>query len=519
MIIDPGARDEIRMSEPSVLFPSRGARVVATEDPDIFRDLNLDQVFNTILSGFEEYELRPYMRNLLRGVDEVAYRHEVFRDLERPAIRCAVQDFCLAMRAMRDALRMEEKLSYKQQKEWWFLDAVATYCGAVREMARRSTGLPVVSRGLRALLDYLVRYAASERFQALEREVRALREGLDDIRYAIHIKGNRVSVMRYAGEPDYSAEITELFARFHQGTVEDHRVRLGDSPDMDSVEARVVELVARLYPDVFRALEAFRADRRDYLDAVLATFDREIQFYVAYLSWVERLRAHGLPFCYPEVSETCKEIEVREGFDLALALKLEHGTVVRNDFFLRGLERILVVTGPNNGGKTTFARMVGQLHYLAGLGLPVPAAYARLILPDRVFTHFEREEDLATLRGKLDDELVRIRDILQHAGERSVIVMNESFSSTALRDALYLGTKILRRVIDIGAIGVYVTFVDQLAALAPQTVSMVGVVDPSDPARRTYRFERRPADGRAYALAVAEKYGLTYERLRKRIAS
>jgi DNA mismatch repair protein MutS len=95
--------------------------------------------------------------------------------------------------------------------------------------------------------------------------------------------------------------------------------------------------------------------------------------------------------------------------------------------------------------------------------------------------------------------------------------MNESFGSTTLRDALLVGTAVVRQISDLDALCVFVTFVDELSSLSQSTVSMMSTVVPEDPAVRTYRVVRKPADGLAYAAAIADKYQLTYEALRKRI--
>ena len=97
--------------------------------------------------------------------------------------------------------------------------------------------------------------------------------------------------------------------------------------------------------------------------------------------------------------------------------------------------------------------------------------------------------------------------------------MNEIFTSTTLEDALLLGREMLAKIVGLGALGVCVTFLDELASLDAACVSMVATVAAENPAERTYRVVRRPADGLAYAMAIAARYGLTYEQLQGRVGS
>jgi hypothetical protein len=506
----------------SILFekPDRGIPRETAEAPVFFVDLNLDQVVDTITAAKEEYDLKPFFYTSLNEIDAITYRHDVMRDLEHPRLLAHVEAFARGMRAMREHLAQADKLYYKYQKEVWFLDAVAIYVEAVSGLRVDLSGVDLGSRGFVAFRDYLSHYADSDDFTSLVAEMKQLRADLAAITYALLIKENSITVRGYEAEGDFSAAVEETFKKFQQGAVKDYRVGFPTGPEMNHVEAQILDRVALLNPDVFSRLDRYCVAHAAYLDHTIAVFDREIQFYLAYLEYVAIFRKAGLRFCYPRISDASKEVYDSEAFDLALAQRLVHdgAPVVTNDFRLSGGERVLVVSGPNQGGKTTFARTFGQLHYLASLGCPVPGREAQLFLFDRLFTHFEKEEHIRDLRGKLEDDLIRVHEILERATPRSIIILNEIFTATTLRDAVFLGKQMMGRIIRLDALCVCVTFLVELASLAESTVSMVSTVVPDNPAVRTYKVVRRPADGLAYAISIAEKYRVTYAALGERIA-
>ncbi|WP_148134489.1 MutS-related protein [Candidatus Formimonas warabiya] len=509
------------MTFQSILFERAGDDIKkeTLEPPAFFADLNLDQIIDAITAGKQEYDLKPFFYTSLPDIETIKYRQEIMQDLENQTLFEQIKSFAQKMRAMHRYLSLVDRLYYKYHKEGWFLEAVDLYGEALLCLAHDLSLVDLKSPGLIAFRAYIMDYTASAGFTALMAETKKLKADLSTVQYCLLIKGNCIKVRKYESEIDYSADVEETFEKFKQGAVKDYRAKLPTGLGMNHVEAGVLELVAQLYPDIFFNLNHYYLKNGPYLDETIDIFDREVQFYIAYLDYLAKFKRTGLEFCYPHMSHASKEVYNIEGFDLALAHKLmsQNLPVVCNDFYLKDKERILVVSGPNQGGKTTFARTFGQLHYLAGIGCPVPGREAQLFLCDRLFTHFEKEEDIKNLSGKLQDDLIRVYDILSQATSNSIIIMNEIFTSTTLKDAILLGKRIMNKISQLDLLCVCVTFLDELASLSEKTVSMVSTIVPENPALRAYKIVRRPADGLSYAISIAEKYRLTYECLKERI--
>lgn len=487
---------------------------------DTISDLLIEKFLERIISSERKQDLRDHFLAPLTDPKELYYRQEIFKDLEfNKSLLTGMKKFVDDMARVHRILKLVDELYYEINKKGWFLEAVLAYCNATIRLQELLVSNEVNSKGLKRFRNYLGDYINSEYFQKLCTDAKTVKENILQITYTLIIDSGKFTVKPFEGEEEYSKVVEDVFSKFKDEDCEnEYKFNIKKATGMSHVEAKMMEFVRKIHPEPFELLDEFFNNHRSFMDEEVLCFEKEIQFYIVYLDFVNHLEEKGLRFCYPTFVEFDEAEIIYDVFDVLLADSSSTAKVVCNDILINSGEKVIIITGPNQGGKTTLAKTYGMVHYLASLGLPVPASKAQMYLPDGIFTHFERQEVVQSQKSKLEEDLIRIRDILSNVTSKSVVILNEIFSSASLSDATNLSEKILDELLKIGCITVWVTFLDQLARKADdRIVSMVSLVSPDDPTIRTFKIVRKMADGKAYALSLAEKYGLTYKRVKERV--
>lgn len=192
---------------------------------------------------------------------------------------------------------------------------------------------------------------------------------------------------------------------------------------------------------------------------------------------------------------------------------------------------IIILTGPNQGGKTTYMQAAGLVQVLAQAGLYVPGKQARLSPVEGIYTHFPAEERLDMDTGRLGEEAKRLSELFSWATRHSLILLNESLSNSSPRESLYLARDIVRILRLLGARAIYTTHLHELAAgvdsLNAETpgdsniISMVSLAkeaagkegDAEAKIIRTFKIVPGPPAGCSYASEIASRYGISYDKL------
>ncbi len=269
----------------------------------------------------------------------------------------------------------------------------------------------------------------------------------------------------------------------------------------------------------FKALEELRgrginvvadavAQSADHVKSFFAMLRLELAFYLGCLNLHARLAEKGEPTCFPQPLPAGQRALTAEGiYDVSLALHLD-GPVVGNDVHGDG-KLLVIITGANQGGKSTLLRSLGLAQLMMQAGMFVGARSFRADVCTGIFTHYKREEEETMERGKLDEELARMSAIADEIRPRALLLCNESFASTNEREGAEIARQVVRAML---AKEIKVFFVTHLYDLAH------GFYRQGLDSALFLRAERQPDGRRTFRLVEGEPLPTSYgQDLYKRI--
>jgi len=392
------------------------------------------------------------------------------------------------------------------------------------ELLSRLSGIPSITIGIN-----------------LDHELRPIGAMLLSVNEKPFVEGSLLEKLTGRGKKDKSS----------QGVGPLHEVPFEQVESLDGrivpLQTRVDPLMVPLFQDVYKVLRSvltpITTALRQYTQVhaeVLLPLESEFAFYLGAVTWIERLRESGLPVCRPEILPMGERTSQMTGmYNPLLAMhrinsKDEDGNsapVVLNNVDFGPGGRIFILTGPNQGGKTVFTQAVGLAHLIFQAGLFMPAENARLSPVDCIYTHFATEEKSDSRYGRLSDESIRLNEIFQTLTQHSLVLLNESFSSTSANEGLYISRDIIRALRLFETRAVFATHLHELAENLDVVntegtsnsliVSLVAGVDLEDDlpepegqvVPRTYKIKPGPPRGISYAKGIAHRFGISFEQL------
>jgi DNA mismatch repair protein MutS len=529
----------------------------AALNPQCVRDLELENILAALTDGRpRQSSIRTVFLNLCTDPVVIAYRQDVLDDLWRNP------DFTMQLEALAPELSALELSHISVDRRRSPLQEVAWRLGELEYLVNCVTGLNAVfaqvggkvrAAGWCTLRDRMAQIVKEPVYQQLTRELPNLLQtirakvsvtigvNLDDQFRPVAATLLSVNAQKFIS----STFLDRLLGNPGEGfkglgplhTVPDVPQGHGPSgrrgsnrdvnPFMDPLFRDLAQVLDSVCQPVAQALRQYDNLHSGFLTALR----NDLAFYLAAVKLMERLRSRGLPVCRPEIVPMTERVcELHEAYSLNLALhQMVHADdmarIVTNDVHLGDDGRICILTGPNQGGKTTYTQMVGLCQILAQAGLWVPAARARISPVDNIYTHYPVEEQVAKGTGRFGDEAQRLSLIFTRGTRHSLVLLNESLASTNAGESLYIAQDIVRVLRRLGARAIFATHLHELAAdLAALNASTAGdslIVSlvasrretADDGARRSYKIAPGPPLGRSYAREIAAHYGIGYDQL------
>jgi len=469
-------------------------RELPPNEQALTQDLELPILFEAMALG-DDFLLemaRKAVLSSLNDPDSILYRQSILKD-------------CLKNSSIvRDIYNLVVESIVNRQKQWWAtrypssimysaVEALKMFVGQLKKLRAMADehADKFDSEGFARFYSMLITELDDKYFARIEEYLTELKLRKGVLMSAELGKGNKaVNFVLHKTRDKKQSLLGRMFGQ--QCPVYSYRLSPRDeigARALSDLRDRGLNIVANVV-----------AQSTDHILSFFQMLRTELAFYVGCLNLHEQLITMGEPACFPVPEEPGKCKRSFHGlYDVCLALSVTH-KVVGNDVNADQKD-LVIITGANQGGKSTFLRSIGQSQLMMQAGMFVPAESFSTEVCSGVFTHFRREEDTTMKSGKLDEELSRMNDIADDITQNSMLLFNESFAATYERDGSEIARQITTALVEKR---VRVFFVTHLYEFAH------GLFDNKMSNAIFLRAKRRPDGTRTFRLVEGEPLRTSY---------
>ena len=527
----------------SLLYPSEESEIfhrnrlnLPNVTEDVCDELGLNEIFDLKTSSLTDY--------FTTDENVIAYRQSTIRDLlSIPELLDTLSGIHPILDDIRELRRLDNENVTSADSYLYSITEIELYVSCLDTLRRGFTGVKdrIESPAFRSLSDFVSELTESDYYRELNEKLEALSDRVHEVK-SITIGVNLDRELR----PESAGVISINSEHFKSGKLLDKILRLSFKNDAftcianlapfgkgqsDNKQEALIGAFNGAIEDVFRSsVKGWRSIVADYVmdntDFLLKLLP-EIEFVSRAAELLTRLSTHpGCSICYPKLAPMAdKRFESVGLYNPRVALAIDD-EIVTNDLSFDDEARIYVLTGPNRGGKSVITVALGAAQAMCQLGLPVPAETCVISPVSGIFTHFPEGADDTIDKGRLGEECARLKEIFDSADENTLILLDESLSSTGAYEASYIASEILSAFAVMRCRGIFSTHLHELAASVPDInersmkqggIRLDTLVAGIEEGQRSFKIYRAKPDGKSYARDIADKYGLSFENLMERM--
>ena len=546
----------------------------------VMHDLGLEAFCNaTSDDAIERRMITNVLSQITEDANVAAYRRQIFVDiLHLPELRKTLMELFDKIQFMKDFSSMHRTSDEELGLSHLFrrLDELDSYIQTVETMRDCLSDERIQSEGLRGLRDYISGLYEDACFAEMKKDIAALKMNASDVQsVTLGVNVNQrfeavsIGLVSINKKPFKKSGIVSNFADAIASRDKlsdtadwdgDLHYQLIDADEKSGIIGRMKNQVDTLAgKSVFETAsgrsstlvntktDAVTSGSTYYLDTVVnkmlgslvkklrdtltkyanvaivnvSGLVPEFLYYIRCAEFISRLMEKGCVFCEAQPEKEGETSMSAKGFyNLKLAMNMENvSEIVPNDLTFDEKHTVYILTGANRGGKTTITQAVGQLFVLAQGGLFVPAESFRYVPCDCICTHFPADEDKTMNLGRLGEECVRFKEMFSAATEKSLLLLNETFSTTSFEEGYYIARDSVKALLTKSVRTIYNTHMHKLGEDADEFTrestgaGAASLIMQTENGKRSFKVALAQPEGSSYAKDIAEKYGVTYEML------